>query len=369
MLMMVVNGVMSAALVVSGKLLQEVEWPYFRVLAVSNFMICICLATGIFAAQVPLPTVNQAKWLMLRGMFGSATFVLQVSAVRIGSAAGDAAALASINTVVAALLGRVFLGEKLEWMHGLAVMCSISGATLISKPSFLFDSQGHEGSAKWFGYGLAAASGLTQAFVFISARKSNKSSFLLLNLSPAAFCALTFAVVPFLPFVHDYSTSSMIEAPGVAIAFVVVFFVIMLVAQSTNSAGSSWCPAAVSATVNAGSKMVSSYLAQSVFFGKTPELVTMIGAAMMLLAVVIMAAARLPGRRGSSSQIEVDAEPEEEESSHDAFDDDESLASFIASEFVELTPHTKSVRLRRQGARDPEACQIGAALSVVVVAA
>jgi drug/metabolite transporter (DMT)-like permease len=278
--------------------------------------------------------------------------------------------LASINTVVAALLGRAFLGEKLQWMHGIAVLCSISGATLISKPSFIFSSSSVDGSEKWVGYILAAASGLTQACVFISARKSNKSSLLLLNFSPAFFCTLAFGLIPLTPVIDDSSLAPVANSPLTAAAFLAMFVSIQFGAMTTNSAASSWCPAAVSATVNTGAKMVSSYIAQSLLFSVVPETLTVCGAALMLSAVVIMAIARLPGRQ-SAPAVAASSEPEMQpgiQSSDDIPDDDdnESLASFIAAEFVELTPHEKPVRLRRPGAHDPEARQIGAVLSAVV---
>jgi drug/metabolite transporter (DMT)-like permease len=365
-LLMMLNGLLNAAMIVTGKVLQTLEWPYFRLMCVSSGLIVICFTAAVWRARVTLPSSNQAKWLVLRGMFGAATFLLQISAVRIGAAPGDAAALASINTVVAALLGRAFLGEKLQWMHGIAVLCSMSGATLISKPSFLFDSSSVEGVEKWIGFSLAAASGLTQACVFISARKSNKSSLLLLNVSPAFFCVLAFSLVPLTPYVDDSSLAPIERSPHIATAILAAFVFIQFGAMTTNSAASSWCPAAVSATVNTAAKMVSSYIAQSLLFGVVPESLTICGAALMLSAVVIMAIARLPARQRSAATA-APTEPEVQNSGDVPDDDDnESLASFIAAEFVEMTPHEKAVRMRRPGAQDLEARQIGAVLSAVV---
>lgn len=369
MLTMMLNGWLGAALVVSGKLLQNMEWPYFRLMAVSSGVMVLCFSTVILLTHVPVPTSNQAKWLMLRGMFGASTFLLAMCAVRIGVPPGDAAALASINTVAASLLGRVFLGEKLNWAHGIAVICSVAGATLISKPSFLFNSSTDEGTAKWLGNVLAAASGLTQACVFISARKSSKSSLLLLNVSPACFSVLAYALVPLAPFVNDFSLEPVERSPAFAAAIVAAIFFIQLGAVSTNSAGSSWCPAAVSATVNTGSKMISSYVAQIVLFGVKPDTLTVCGAALMLCAVLLMAVARLSGRQSSAAAVAVEPEGQCPDNAANDDDDNESLASFIAAEFVELTPHEKPLRLRRAGVQDPEPLQIGAVLSAVTVSA
>merc|ERR1719199_175924 len=234
-MLMSVNGVLNAAMVVTGKLLQEMDWPYFRLMSISSSMIVLCISLVALYLQVPIPSLAQAKWLTLRGLFGSMAFLLQISAVRTGASLGDAAALASINTMIAALFGRVFLGERLQWSHGVAVACSMSGATLIAKPSFLFGASEEAHPLRWLGYSLAATSGLMQACVFISARKSSKSPLLLLNMSPAIFCALVFSLVPFAPFVDDASWQPALQAPGSAAVVVSMFFLIQFGAMSTNS--------------------------------------------------------------------------------------------------------------------------------------
>lgn len=66
----------------------------------------------------------EVKWITTRALLGSVNLLLAVYAVQIGSAAGDVAALMSINVVVAALLGHFLLGERLRWIHSLALVCS-----------------------------------------------------------------------------------------------------------------------------------------------------------------------------------------------------------------------------------------------------
>lgn len=369
MLLMLLNGMLNAAMVVSARLLQKLAWPYFRLMGASSFLIVLCLTAGICGARAPLPKARQAKWLLLRGMFGAATFVLQISAVRIGTSPGDVAALASINTIMAALFGRLFLGEKLRWAQGISVVFCVSGATLISKPGFLFNSSDDGGLMKWLGFSLAAASGLTQAFVFISARKSSKASPLFLNISPAFFCVLAFGLMPLVPFVDDASLMPVANSPAVAVAIVTSFFMIQSLAITSNSAASTWCPAAVSATVNTGSKMLSGYTAQAFLFDRVPDSIAIGGAGLMLCAVVIMAVAR---RESSSPPLPVVIEKEKSGDGNgatDDADDTESIASFIATEFVEFMPDEKPIRLRHQSVHDPSAQPIGvaAAFGVAVV--
>lgn len=77
-------------------------------------------------------TPCQVKWVILRGLFGCANNVLSVSAILAGAHIGSVGALLSVNTVVAALLGRLVLGEALGKLHILAVFFSLAGAILIS---------------------------------------------------------------------------------------------------------------------------------------------------------------------------------------------------------------------------------------------
>lgn len=371
MLLMLLNGILSTSMTVSGKLLKDMQWPYFRIMCVSTLMVLLTLCARIVATRSQLPECDQLKWLGLRGVFGASTFILMISAVRMGASPGDAASLASINIVIAALLGRVFLGEQLRWTQGIAVVFSLLGSVLITRPALLFG--GRAEATSFSGLALASMSGLTQASLYICARKSSKSSLLMLNLSPALFCALVFGILPVTPFVDDYSLAPVVRSPLWAIALVTTFFLIAFGAMATNSAASSWCPAAVSATTSTGSKMVSGYIAQSLLLGRQIEPLTICGAALMLIAVIIMAAARLPGRRAVDSSADAATESQATDDHIDHMDDDEieSIASFIAAEFVELAPHEKTVRHRRgpDVAASPAAQQIGAALSAVAASA
>jgi drug/metabolite transporter (DMT)-like permease len=307
-------------------------------------------------------------WLFFRGFSGASTFILKVLAVGLGASPGDVAALGSINTVVAAMLGRVFLGEPLGWAHGCAVGLSVSGAVLVSQPSFLFESS-TEGGAPWLGYIMAALAGFTQACVFISVRKSESVSLWLHLLSPVPFLTLGFVSLPLTPLVDDLSMKRLEQSPleGVGIVFVLLF--LHAVAALSNSTASKLCPAALSATVNTSSSMIFGYLAQTLLFDDVPNLVTICGATLMLSAIVIMAVARSPSRSTTTTAADKYAVGGGEEiQADDDRSETDSLSSFIAAEFSARAGHVVAdvVRQRRAifSAR-PAAQQIGAMVSVV----
>ena len=77
-------------------------------------MIVLCL-NAVLVARQGLAACHcdrkEIKWVLLRGLFGSSNNVLSVCAALAGAPMGSIGVLSSVNTVVAALLGRVVLGE------------------------------------------------------------------------------------------------------------------------------------------------------------------------------------------------------------------------------------------------------------------
>lgn len=344
-LLMMVNGILNTLMASAGKLLRQADYQYFRIMSVSDGMLVLVCVAGCVAGRVPLPGIRQAVWLFLRGFFGAASFLMLILAVRVGASPGDAAALGSINTVIAALFGRIFLGEPFGLAHSIAIACAVAGAVLISKPAFLFDS-GPTGGNALLGYSLAGASGFTKACVFIAARKCTKASSWHLNLSPASFGFLAFVLLPLLPLIDEPKTTELQEP--LCIVFIMVLFIAHATAMYSQGAASKFCKAAVGATSNTGAAMVSGYIIQTLFFDKAPELISVGGAALMFASVIIMAVTRVPGRQQTSCQdSDLASETHARGDAHtlpseeNDEDDSESLGSFISSEFVEHAPAEK----------------------------
>jgi len=365
-------------MVVAGSFAKELEWPYFRLLSAGAVLIFFSLSSLALLCGCPLPDTRQLKWLVLRGMFGSLAFVFMIASVRLGASLGDAAAMASINTVIAALLGRLLLGEKLQVVHAVALLCTIAGSLLICRPGFLFGTP----NPAFAGYLMAGASGFSMACVFISARKSHGAPLLMLNMSAAGFCILTFGSLPYTPLLEDYSLQPVWESLGLALGLMAAYAALMAAGMCAGSAAAMWCPAAVSATMNTGAKMLSGYLAQTLLFEQAPEVVTLIGAALMLAAVLIMATARSSGHNAASEETQpaqdgkttADGQPQAgQERELGEEEETESLASFIAAEFVAseggLRQRHSQVKTTVRQEPTPEVLGISAAVSAVVLSA
>eukprot|EP00971_Amphidinium_carterae_P249041 4943459-Amphidinium_carterae.1 len=92
-----------------------------RLTAAAFGVVAVMLAVGLALTKSASVGLHQCKWMLLRGLCGTASMALEVLAIRTGMAAGDLAALTSVNTVLSAILGRVILGEELRRSHGLSL--------------------------------------------------------------------------------------------------------------------------------------------------------------------------------------------------------------------------------------------------------
>lgn len=345
MILMVFQGLCVTANLMLGRLLKDLQLPFFRISAVSAGLMCCMIVVGLTVVGVELPAKTTRKWVFARGVFGVANFVFLVLAVRVGTSAGDVASLASVNTIVAALAGRIFLKEQLRGWHFFAIGCCLLGGLLISKPKFLFGASAGESS--WLGCGLAVAGGFAAAGIAISSRKSGTVSVWWLTLCTLFLSGNAFVILPWMGAVEDFSLEPFKHSTWNVMLWVMLLLGIMLLAILSSSAGNQWCPAAVSATIGTAARMVWGYLAELLVFGNTPEPLTLTGATLMLLSVLVMTLARKPAPQGqaasSPSAASQDCAPTGLPDTQD--DDDESLGSFMASEFAVKEAH--EARLRR----------------------
>ena len=149
------------------------------------------------------------KWVILRGSFGGATNVLSVLAVATGEHIGSVGALLSVNTVVAALLGRLVLGEALGKLHIIAVIFSLTGAILISDLNEVIHSMG----SNLLGDILAVSAGVSLGCMFISSRKSGDASSTMLTASAMVQRWIVCWFLSFLPAVPDGSFKGLWNSP------------------------------------------------------------------------------------------------------------------------------------------------------------
>jgi len=342
--MMLGQGILFSVQLASSKVLVGMQWPYYHLVAASYVAIAAINLLAMRAMQLPVRGLVH-PWVLLRAFFGVMTFVLGVMAVQLGTPMGDVSALMSINIVLAAVLGRMFLGEPIRSMHYLAVCLAFAGAVFISQPSFLFGSDERQGLS--VGYVLAPIAGFCNAWNFICSRKCSGISSWYPTMSATVLCLPVFLILPHTPWLKDGSLATLERVPVWSVVAWILALAICNVARALMlNAGAKLCPAAVSATVGNTANLISGYAMQILFFSFTPSPVTIAGAGLMLASVAAMALARPPVEAKISDQTLASATSTMSTvSSTEVLDMEEvdgeseapSLASFIASELSEYS--------------------------------
>lgn len=273
-------------------------------------------------------------------------------AVQVGAPLGDVASLTSVNIVVAAFLGRAFLGEMLHWFHVVALFCSVVGALLISQPDIIFGSSsgGASGGPVVLGYALATFSGFCAACIWVALRKATDSSTAVFTCVVSGQSAIIIPILLCTGVLQDYPFQIVSTLPLRAALWLAAMVIVTVCCMACGGTGARLCPAAVSATVSTGTRMIFGYVAQALFFDVLPQTLTLVGAALMLAGVAVMTVARVPKGciEEASTENETGRGAVPGELSH--VDDDtetDSIASFISAELVEFALQEKPVRQRR----------------------
>lgn len=339
-------------------LIDDIQIPYYRLSGAAELVIAFGLLIVIIVQdEFSRVQKTQWKWIFLRGAFGCATMLFAWTAVAFGAPLGDASALGSVNVVVAALLGRAFLGEPLRCLHILALIASLVGAIFITRPESLTGAPRLDSYPIWLGYSLALAAGITSGGLFIASRKSQGISPLVMCLSVSLQEGVCLCIVASKGLVEDGPLDVLTTNPVKCMVWLVALLAVFLFAIVTMSVGSQICPAAASSTIYTSVSMSLGYVAQTYIHNLKPELFQIVGAVMMFLAVVFIAidrwwhskstAARelsgflLSGEVGRNNGVGVIEDL-------GSVDSHKSLASFIAAEFSGVSDlHCHSIRQRR----------------------
>jgi len=368
-LLMAASGLAVTCEMVTSKAIEDMHWPYWYLLA-------ICCSVGTMANGLVLwwqgvscPKLPDVKWIFARALFENLHWMLAIYAVLVGAAPGDVAALTSIDIIAAALLGLIFLGERVSMLHFLALVLSVAGALFISQPQFLFGiTEGSKQSP--LGYCLAMLAGCFQAGAFVCARKSTHIPVSLLTVL-SLFLSVPLALVPPSLGLHSGSEDGLklvTEKPWQALALLSAMTAWVLLSIMLPAAGATRCPAAVSATVFTSASMISGYAAQTVLMNDAPKPLKLLGATCMLFSVVIMAIRCQPAEEPEPSCADFVPEPTVIGTASTEDDETQSLGSFVASE-VSFASSSSLRRRSSTGNSKPLPQRLGACLPGLPVVA
>jgi len=280
-------------------------------------------------------------------------------AVRLEVPLGDFAALNSVNVVFAAFLARIFLREPLHLSNYLAMASSIAGAVCISQPEMLFGHSDRDSGASWVAHVLSLLSGFCDACVYVTTRRCSDTAPTYITLSFTTQASIMLLATA--PAVDGLPVARLATSPLETSGWVFAIFAVTTVSLIAFAGAAQWCPAAVSATVDTGTRMVVGYAMQVLLFDAALELISVLGAAMMLTSVVSMTLMQSFAGQDPDGSVSAAAETSAGDTNNDSANTvalpndissvrsgDDSLASFVALEFCCSTlRHRPPLRLRR----------------------
>jgi len=326
---------------------------------------------------------SQVKWVFLRGLVGCLQLLCALVALKLKVPLGDNSALMTTNVVVAAVLGRAFLGESFRLFHFVAVCLSFGGALIVCKPDLFANGDDVVAfHAPWYGYAISLFAGFMAGLQFLTSRMLQKVHPLVMTTSVALQEGFLFLLIAFSGVSGEADFAMIWQAPMITLALVAGIMLLLCGASTTFSAGAQLCPVAMSSTIFTSCSMSLSYFAQVVLKGQFPHFVTMCGAISMLSAVAVMAFARWYEGRPQVACTSLEFQAQENtisavgsgvvednpaaatESSLDD-SDTQSLASFAASEFSGISKSMGPAVIRRSyAAAISAAAQMVGAVSV-----
>ncbi|CAE8645830.1 unnamed protein product, partial [Polarella glacialis] len=342
MCLLAVAATSTQTLVILSTMLKELRIPYYRLTGTANLLMAVSLLFALCAARLFWPTNNsnndsnnnsnnnnsnndsddnnnnnsndnsnddnnnnkpwlkmgELKWIWARGFFGAAAAVLSFAAVGAGAPLGDASALGTINIIVASLLGCTLLGERLQALHLVAMLASSLGAWLVIHPEHLFGRKEavEELGVPWLGYSLALASGVSSGVLFAVSRRIQGASTLVVTCSVTFQEGLALWALSQTGVVKEPTVGALAEQPLRSLLVFLGVLVLISVSAASMSLGPCMCPAAASSTIYMSVSILLGYGAQSVIHRQVPGFITVIGAALMLLGVVLVACTQVSCR-------------------------------------------------------------------------
>jgi len=302
LLLLGLAAVCTQLLVIFSTVISKLKVPYYSCTGFSNLLMASGLAVFIFLSgkktRYESLTLDKAKWIFARGLMGAGAAVFSLAAVAAGAPIGDSSALGTVNIIVACLLGKLVLGEDLRILQIVSMVLTVVGSIFITKPESIFGTPGglDSISTPWLGYALALASGVSSGFLFVVSRKMQDVSTLVVTVSVTGQEGSAFLILALVGFFKEPAIGETIEQEPVRV-LLCIFGLLLLIFGSAAaiSAGSAMCPAAASSTVYMFTSMTLGYIAQSVLHHQVPDAITLIGAALMVLAVILMS---VPEKRG-----------------------------------------------------------------------
>eukprot|EP00929_Paragymnodinium_shiwhaense_P003053 TRINITY_DN103456_c0_g1_i1.p1 TRINITY_DN103456_c0_g1~~TRINITY_DN103456_c0_g1_i1.p1 ORF type:complete len:406 (-),score=72.57 TRINITY_DN103456_c0_g1_i1:111-1328(-) len=269
--------------------------PYYFIFGMASIAIAAYLAAsavrkGEVSAVAPFDWI----WVILRGFFGSTSWLFAILAASLGTPVGDISALSSVNVIVAAVLGTTVLKEEMKPSIMLAVALSIVGTLLIAQPEAIF-GEGHSASrgVSSFGYLSALGSGVCYGFMFVVSRAASSQLSPRVMSSAACFqLGAGFIMVSLSDVLPRRDLSVVIEMPGETMFIFAATYAFIIAASNALSLGAMLVPAVASATMLNSTYIGLGYTADIFLMKAAPKPLTAFGASLVLCGIAVTAFAK-----------------------------------------------------------------------------
>ncbi|CAN7986286.1 unnamed protein product [Ixodes hexagonus] len=233
----------------------------------------------VFSRQPPFGPPGSRRLLILRGLFGATSLFLRFYAIHYMPIADASVIIFSVPVFVSAL-AKLFLKEPCGLFHVAAVLVTLVGLALITKPPLLF-SGGGTGDLQLRGVLAALSSTVFGASVYIVVRKIKgvHHSVIMFNFGWVAILetsAITFAVAK-------------VDPPqcGLDRWLLVLLAVFSFAGQILLTRALQLEQAGPVSVVRAAADIVFVFIWQVIFFGEVPDRYTMSGALLVTTCVLL----------------------------------------------------------------------------------
>jgi drug/metabolite transporter (DMT)-like permease len=257
-----------------------------------------CVLAGLRHEGLPVlpPRDTNSKWILLRGLIGATAFILAYHSISC-LPLGDATLLFSLYPIVATFVARAALKEKVPPATLWALLVTVAGVVLLCRPSFLFGPAHHlaasaashvEGDplrSRSVGITCALAAGFLIGLLFPIYRIAaavNTLHFMLAHSAANVVLALLAAALP---------GQGMSLPSGRVVAFTLGQGLLSTAAQFCMTLGSKRLPSARASVVTT-SEILWAYCLQVAVFRATPDPLAAVGAALVVLALLLSIAGK-----------------------------------------------------------------------------
>ena len=245
-----------------------------------NIALLVLTIPPLAYCKAPVLPKNNKLYLFLRSIFGVASYFFLFHAF-MHLPLGDATVILSSTPVFVTIFGRIFLQEPCDLPRAFVILLTTVGLVLVAQPPFLFGDASNGETLQWKGVASALACNIIGSSIYILLRVLQDIHVLtiLLSTSIVGF-AITVPIVYFVGFSSAFLRWENIwKISGMS---VLIFSTQLLKTKALQleEAG----PVAILSSSN----VAFSFLLQYLLFGEDLSIMSLIGAGIILVAIIVL---------------------------------------------------------------------------------